>query len=76
MRTLRLWCSYPRALKVYTRVGSNTLWGAAVAPMKGCPQWCTYGVANGLIYVAGAVFISRGAFQLLQMIQVLNLIVC
>jgi len=31
--------------------------------MKSCPQWCNYCVANGLIYVAGAVFIPQKGFS-------------
>jgi ATP-binding cassette subfamily B (MDR/TAP) protein 1 len=45
-------------------------------------EGCTFGVASGLIYVAeallfyvGAIFIARGTYTYLQMIEVLNLVV-
>ncbi|KAK7454596.1 ATP-dependent permease [Stygiomarasmius scandens] len=45
-------------------------------------EGCTFGVANGLIYLAeallfyvGVVFIAKGMYTYLQMVQVLNLVV-
>ena len=45
-------------------------------------EGCTFGVASGLIYVAeallfyvGTIFIARGTYTYLQMIEVLNLVV-
>ena len=45
-------------------------------------EGCTYGVASGLIYLTeallffiGAVFISRGLYMYLQMVEMLNLVV-
>jgi ATP-binding cassette subfamily B (MDR/TAP) protein 1 len=45
-------------------------------------EGCTYGVASSLIYVseallfyAGAIFVSKGTYTYLQMVQVLNLVV-
>ena len=45
-------------------------------------EGCTYGVASSLIYLseallfyAGAIFVSRGTYTYLQMVQVLNLVV-
>jgi ATP-binding cassette, subfamily B (MDR/TAP), member 1 len=45
-------------------------------------EGCTYGVASALIYLAeallfyiGAVFIARGTYTYLQMVEVLNLVV-
>ena len=45
-------------------------------------EGCTFGVANGLIYLAeallffvGAVLVAKGIYTYLQMVQVLNLVV-
>jgi ATP-binding cassette, subfamily B (MDR/TAP), member 1 len=45
-------------------------------------EGCTYGVASALIYLAeallfyiGAVFITRGTYMYLQMVEALNLVV-